>query len=54
MGKLVIFILGWIFFILIVSILLLKSIIMWDWNWNVFLGDVFGEEAYNIMFLIKK
>lgn len=54
MGKLITFILGWFFMILLAVILLIKNIIMWDWNFNLFVDDLFSQEAYDIMFLIKK
>jgi len=56
MGKLITFILGWIFMILLAVIILIKNIIMWDWDFNlsISLGDLFTQEAYDVMFLIKK
>ena len=54
MGKLITFILGWIFMILLAVILLIKNIIMWDWDFNLSVSDLFTQEAYDVMFLIKK
>ena len=54
MGKLITFILGWFFMILLAVIILIKNIIMWDWDYNLSVGDLFTQEAYDIMFLIKK
>jgi hypothetical protein len=34
MGKLINCIIGWIFMIIISFIIVLKSIILWDWDWN--------------------
>lgn len=53
MGKLITFILGWIFMILLAVIILIKNIIMWDWDFNLSVGDLFTQEAYDVIFLIK-
>lgn len=54
MGKLIIFILGWIFIILFMLLMGMKSLIMWDWKAKGNVEELFGEETWKILMLEKE
>lgn len=54
MEKLITFILGWIFIILFMLLMGMKSLIMWDWKAKGNVEELFGEETWKILMLEKE